>query len=211
MPKPRGREVSTVQRQRILDEAIRLIGRSGYHGFTIQELAQRCNLTNGGQLYYFGSKELLLIAVLEERDRRAAAAIPASLNLARETPESGGYSRPAVLEIFDAIVRRSVADPEVLRLLTVLQSEALDREHPAHDYFQQREARVLAEFANIVAGHAENPQSAARKLLALILGLEQQWLRADQGFDLAVEFVQAVDLLLPGAQAAAAMSKNTHL
>ncbi len=117
MPKPRGREIPTIQRQRILDEAIRLIGRSGYHGFTIQELAQRCDLTNGGLLYYFGSKELLLIAVLEERDRRAAAAIPASLNLARETPESGGYTRPAVLEIFDAIVRRSVAEPEVLRLL----------------------------------------------------------------------------------------------
>jgi AcrR family transcriptional regulator len=210
MPKPRGREVPTIQRQRILDEAIRLIGRSGYHGFTIQELAQRCDLTNGGLLYYFGSKELLLIAVLEERDRRAAAAIPASLNLARETPESGGYTQPAVLEIFAAIVQRSVAEPEILRLITVLQSEALDREHPAHDYFQKREARVLAEFANIVAGHADHPQSAARKLLALIMGLEQQWLRADQEFDLAAEFVQAVDLLLPDTKAAPVKSKNTH-
>src|ERR1700741_3608955 len=55
-----------LRRQQILDEAIRLIGQLGYQGFTVQELALRCSLTKGGLLHYFGSKEQLLVAILEE-------------------------------------------------------------------------------------------------------------------------------------------------
>jgi hypothetical protein len=40
--------------------------------------------------------------------------------------------------VFRAIITRSAARPEIARLDTVLQAEALDRAHPAHDYFQAR-------------------------------------------------------------------------
>src|ERR1700741_5612700 len=63
------------RRAQILDEAIRLIGERGYNRFTIQELAQRCQLSNPGLLHYFGSKEDLLVALLEDRDRRAAEVV----------------------------------------------------------------------------------------------------------------------------------------
>ena len=185
-----------LRRGQILEAAIGLIGQLGYHGFTVQKLAQACALTNGGLLHYFGSKELLLVAILEERDRREAAIIPAELAL--EPAGSGAaYSRTQALRIFHAIVTRSVAQPELLRLLSVLQSEALNRDHPAHDYFLRREAMVLAEFANLLAGLAEDPRGSARGVLALVGGLEQQWLRADHGFDLVAACDQAIALLLP--------------
>jgi AcrR family transcriptional regulator len=60
--------------RRAADQAIRIIGQRGYAGFGIQELAQRCQLTNAGLLYHFGSKDRLLIALLEDRDRRDAVA-----------------------------------------------------------------------------------------------------------------------------------------
>ena len=184
-----------LRRTQILDAAIGLIGQSGYHGFTVQKLAQACALTNGGLLHYFGSKELLLVAILEERDRREAAIVPAELALAPTRAEVG-YSRQEALRVFHAIVARSVAQPELLRLLTVLQSEALNRDHPAYDYFRRRETMVLSEFAYVLAGLAGDPRRAARAIRAVIAGLEQQWLHADQGFDLAAECDAAIALLL---------------
>ena len=193
MERTRRRMDPELRRQQILEAAIGLIGQLGYHGFTVQRLAQACGLTNGGLLHYFGSKELLLVAILEERDRREAAIIPAGLALT-----AGGQGVAAALGVFHAIVARSVAQPELLRLLVVLQSEALNRDHPAHDYFQRREAMVLAEFANVLAGGVAAPRQVARRVLALMTGLEQQWLRADQGFDLVAEWDAAIAVLIGG-------------
>lgn len=190
-----------VRRQQILEEAIRLVGLQGYNGLTIQDLARKCNLTNGGLLYYFGSKEHLLVAILEDRDRRESALVHADIEIEHTTSGKTGYARRTVLRIFRAIVTRSVAQPELLRFYTVLQSEALNREHPAHTFFLRRETMVLGEFAKILAGHADNPSRTARKILALIMGLEQQWLRADMEFDLLAEFDEAIALVLPWAKA----------
>ncbi|WP_165189270.1 TetR/AcrR family transcriptional regulator [Caulobacter soli] len=200
MPQPTRRRMDpALRREQILDAAIRLIGQLGYQGFTVQKLAQACELTNGGLLHYFGSKELLLVAILEERDRREAAIIPVELAAQPATASEAEYSRAAALRVFHAIVARSVAQPELLRLLVVLQAEALNRDHPAHAYFLRREAMVLAEFANVLAGEVGVPRNVARRILAVMTGLEQQWLRADQGFDLIAECDAAIAALLDQA------------
>jgi AcrR family transcriptional regulator len=192
-----------LRRQQILDEAIRLIGQLGYHGFTVHELASKCGLTKGGLLHYFGSKEQLLVAMLEERDRREAVIIPSDVNFQAQTAGAAEYSRETVLQVFHAIAARSAAQPELLRLLVVLQAEALNREHPAHRYFQRRQAMVLNEFAAMLAGHARDPREAARSVFALLDGLEQQWLRAGGEFDLVACCDAAIALLLPPVEAAA--------
>jgi len=189
-----------VRRQQILEAATRLIGLQGYNGLTIHDLARRCGLTNGGLLYYFGSKEQLLIAILEQRDKHEAAIIHADLEKERTAPGEGNYGRKTVLQIFHAVAARSVAEPELLRFRAVLQSEALNPEHPAHAFFLRREAMVLSEFAKALAGHVETPGRAARQILALIRGIEQQWLLADMAFDLVAEFDAAIMLVLPWAK-----------
>ncbi len=189
-----------VRRQQILEAATRLIGLHGYNGLTIQDLAQRCGLTNGGLLYYFGSKEQLLVAILEERDRSEAAIIHADLEIERAASGKANYTRSTVLQTFRAIVTRSVTQPELLRFHSVLRSEALNREHPAYAFFLRREVMVLGEFTKVLAGHVDVPARAARQILALIGGLEQQWLRADMSFDLMVEFDEAITLILPWAK-----------
>lgn len=199
------RDDAEARRRHILDEAIRIIGQRGYHGFTVQQVAQACGLTNGGLLYHFGSKEQLLVAVLEERDRRYARIVSADVDLCAEEAEGTGiYARAAVLQLLRAIMARSVAEPEIMRLFTVLQSEALDAEHPAHAYFRRREAMVLDEFAAMLTGHAPDPRATARQVLALLDGLAQQWLRADGGFDLLAEWDAVMTLLLSPSDTAPA-------
>jgi AcrR family transcriptional regulator len=197
-----------LRRQQILEEAIRLIGLQGYNGLTIQDLARRCGLTNGGLLYYFESKERLLIAILENRDRRETAIIHADIEIERTASGRANYTRHTVLQIFRSIVARSALQPELLRFHTVLQAEALNRDHPAYTYFLRREVMVLRDFAKALTGHVDNPDDAARQILALMAGLEQQWLRADMAFDLTHTFEEAIALVLPWAKA---MTKKDKL
>ena len=67
-PRKRVREDPKVRRSQIVDEAIRIIGEYGYYGFTVQALAERCQLSNAGLLHYFGNKDDLLLALLDEPD-----------------------------------------------------------------------------------------------------------------------------------------------
>lgn len=186
-----------IRRQQILEAGTRLIGLQGYNGLTIQELAKKCGLTNGGLLYYFSSKEQLLVAILEERDRHEAAIIHADLEIEHAGARTAYYAPRSVLQVFRAIVGRSVAQPELLRFHTVLRAEALNPEHPAYQFFLRREAMVLGAFTKILAGHANDAARSARQTLALIEGLEQQWLRADMEFDLMTEFDAAIVAILP--------------
>ncbi len=67
----RGNRLPHAERRRqILDEAVLVIGRHGYYGFSIQDLADRCGLTVAGVLHHFRTKVGLLVALLEDRDRR---------------------------------------------------------------------------------------------------------------------------------------------
>ncbi|CAN7562627.1 helix-turn-helix domain containing protein [Phenylobacterium sp. LjRoot219] len=200
-PFRRARTDPEVRRAQILDAAIRIVGEHGYHGFTVQELAKRCGITNGALLYYFGSKEQLLVAVLEEHDLRMSQTVVAEAGGAAVEAQRSDSSRAAVLELLQAIVVRAAADPALTRLYAVLQQEALDPAHPAHAYFERREQLVLETFALIVAPHVADPPAAARELFAMIEGLEQRWLRARQAFNLVAAWDHAVAKLLPACGA----------
>jgi AcrR family transcriptional regulator len=181
-----------VRRAQILDEAITMIGERGYNGFAVQDLAQRCGLTNGGLLYHFGSKEQLLLAVLNERDRRLAGEVVAVHGQNLRSADRKGAPLSVVLEVLRSIVGRASATPELTRLYGVLQAEALSPLHPAHDYFVAREAGALEWFETLVGPHVANPPAVARQLHALMDGLALQWLRGGRTFDLIATWDQAV-------------------
>jgi AcrR family transcriptional regulator len=177
-----------LRREQIINEAVLLIGERGYYGFGIKELAQRCGLGNAGLLHHFGSKERLLIAVLEARDRSDFAAATNFLRLSGVRYDAGRLGLAAFRDVLSATVEKNSREPELIRLFAVLQAEALNHTHPAHDYFLTREAAILNVFTSALAPYVERPLSVARQLLAQWLGLEQQWLRTDQGFDLVAEW-----------------------
>ena len=185
------------RRAQILDEAIRIVGERGYFGFTVQELAQRCGVSNAGLLYHFASKELLLIAMLEEFQRREGEALGPLLALAEQAAAHGETSPAAAADLLRTMAARGGEHPEIGRLSLVLGSESLDPAHPAHAFFRAREKMVLTFFTQLVAPYVEAPSSTARQLLALMEGLGQQWMREDQGFDIQAEWIRAFAAVVP--------------
>lgn len=191
-PKRSRTQEAEVRRARILDLAITMIGARGYHGLSVHDLAQRCGLTNGGLLYHFGSKEQLLLAVLEEHDRRLTGEMIAQLGPELRSAKRSAAPLNVVLEVLRSIVQRANANPELTRLYAVLQAEALDPAHPAHAYFVAREATTLDGFAVLAGPHVADPPAAARQLHALMDGLALQWLRSRCAFNIVAAWDHAV-------------------
>jgi AcrR family transcriptional regulator len=167
------------RRALIVDEAIRLIGERGYYGFGLQELAERCGVSKPGLLHHFGSKDRLLIAVLEARDVDNELSVPIA---------EGDLSGPdAIRAALRVIIARNAARPELLRLFVTLRAEAINPAHPAHAYMVRNEGAKIDILAMHLAGATPAPRLLARCVVAIVSGLEEQWLREGMGFDLAAE------------------------
>ncbi|MCE7796001.1 TetR/AcrR family transcriptional regulator [Sphingobium sufflavum] len=191
---PRSRMNKDLRREAILTEAIRALSEKGYHGFSINELARRCGLTTAGILHHFGSKQGLLIALLDMRDRLDQQAIlPLLAPEDRRVPST----RDSCLTTLRAIMARNAEQPEIIRLYAILRTEAVVPDHPAFTFFRTREMAVLNVFRDMVSDLVPDPLSTARQILALIGGLEMQWLRESRIFDLVAEWDSAISKILP--------------
>ncbi len=120
-------------RRAILEAAMALYARRGVKGTGLAAIGQAAGVTHAGVLYHFGSSRGLLLAVLEERDRR----------FWRETAEQWeGRSGLEALRQVPRLAEWNLANWELAKLFTVLESENLDEEDEAHRYFVERRRRV---------------------------------------------------------------------
>lgn len=190
------RENPQVRRSQIVDEAIRIVGEFGYYGFTVQALAERCDLSNAGLLHYFGSKDSLLLALLDEIERREEEAIAPLLATLEDRPPIAGNKQARLLQVMEAMAARAAQAPEQTRFLAVLQAEALEPTHPAHDWFAQRDAETIALLLRLIDPATAKPHAMTRYLISILRGLTGQWLRDRDGFDLVQEFSDAAKRML---------------
>lgn len=160
------------RREQLLVAATALISERGYRGLSLQDVADACDLTMPGVLHHFPSKDALLVAVLERRDALDAAALAQRL----------GPGRHDLATVCAAVVDRNAGQREVVRLYAVLEAESLDPAHPASAYFAARQEEALAFFAEH-APEGGDARAVARRTLALLDGLQLQWLR-EPGLDL---------------------------
>lgn len=189
------REEAAARRELILAEAIQLMGLRGYRGFTLQQLAKQCELTNGGVLHHFPSKEAVLSGVLEELERRMATGVSAYVaeNLGR--PGDGQWSRDAVLLVLRGMLIQSLHNADALRVLTMLQIEAWDPGHPAHHRMRRSTQSTFEQLSALFESISDNPQRTARQALAMLNGLYLLWLD-DASFDLMEEWDGAIEKIL---------------
>jgi AcrR family transcriptional regulator len=199
--------LAAVRRAQVIEEAIHLIGRAGFHGFTIQQLGRRCGLTNGGVLYHFPSKEDLLAEVIDEVTRRDSDAI-SDLIAQAITEQPSTSSRDDVATMLRVIVSHSSQHPELARLLAVLRAETIDTDHPAHRALREASRRALQRYHSLLTPICEDPLSMARRIDALMNGLTMQWLCEDQSFDLLTEWDRAMAAILPSPTPHAASPRN---
>src|SRR5918997_1806475 len=115
---------------------------------------------------------------------------------------------PAAASLAAAVTElaaRHEAAPAFIRLYTVVAAESIDPEHPAHAYFVERYRRSRGDFAAWIANEQRegrlsesiDPDTLARLLVAILDGLELQYLLEPVAGDIArplAEFFNFVDM-----------------
>ncbi|WP_256695586.1 MULTISPECIES: TetR/AcrR family transcriptional regulator [Actinomyces] len=199
----RPRAGSEDKRARILNEAVVLFGEHGYAGTSLADIANAADISKAGLLHHFSSKDELFAKVLERRDREDALSIlvesPAVDDDATEVPvdtvgnldtlEVAGVAdldgNPwALLERYIELLERNVAHRDLTAIYTATAVSVLDAEHPAHRWMANHLNGAVERFeSSFEAGKTAglvDPQMpsrlVARSLVALIDGLQLQWL-----------------------------------
>lgn len=176
---------TAAKRAEILDAALRLIAENGYGGATVQQIADAVGLTKAGVLHHFGSRDGLLLAVLDRRDE---------VDVRYESTDD-------FVEGFLAVVRHNTEVPGLVALYAAMSGE------PASDaarrrFFEHRYAVIVGRFqASIEAKQAAGTISTvydastlARLLVAAADGLQTQWL-LDPTLDMARHLETLVALI----------------
>ena len=199
----RPRAGSEDKRARILNEAVVLFGEHGYAGTSLADIANAADISKAGLLHHFSSKDELFAKVLERRDREDALSIlvesPAVDDDATEVPvdtvgnldtlDVAGVSdldgNPwALLERYIELLERNVAHRDLTAIYTATAVSVLDAEHPAHRWMANHLNSAVERFessfeAGKTAGLVDPKMPSrlvARSLVALIDGLQLQWL-----------------------------------
>ena len=187
--KPHG--TTAAKRERILEAAMAVFGAYGYHKGALVEVADRAGMTHAGVLHHFGSKEGLLVAVLQYRDGEAVAGIDA-----REQVEG-----PTFLGHIVETVRQNTERRGVVQAYTVLAGESVTDGHPAQEYFRDRLGTLRHKIEGVLAEVAENPdpvelRDAANALIAVMDGLQVQWLLNPDDVDMPRAVSMVLETLL---------------
>ena len=191
-----GYAVGRRRRAQILADATRLFARDGYGDTSLQDIATAVGVSKSTLLHHYPSKELLLSAVLTERD----SAINENQGF------SGAASAGEVLRsIPDGAARSAQDEPGLIEVYAVLSCEAVPAAYPAHDYFATRFANALEYFTELfrlaqVDGDLpadRDPVHEATWLIAMWDGLQYQWLYDRERLDIATHLRAHLDDVLP--------------
>lgn len=185
--RPKGAAGTGETRERIVASAAELFAERGFHATPMTAIATASGLSQTGLLHHFATKEDLLAAVLEERDLRDLA----SLSARRGTPARGWE----VLDDMVELVRLNAGREAMVRLFTSLAGEAIDAGHPGHDWLRRHHASAVESLTRALSDAVADGTAApdlpaatiARQFVALMDGLQLQWLMAPADVDMAAD------------------------
>jgi AcrR family transcriptional regulator len=182
---------SDAARERVVAAALKAIAAEGYQGSSLARIAADAGLSQAGLLHHFPSKEELLVAVLAERDR---------LDGARFHLAEAGFQGLAALDRLIQLVEHNTLVPGLVQAFTVLAGESVTDQHPARTWFQDRYPRRRANIAaalraGIDAGEIRpdvDCDALAAEIIAMMDGLQLQWLLDPDGIDMATTFADYI-------------------
>jgi AcrR family transcriptional regulator len=167
----------TLRQLEVLGAATRVFSEHGYRAGTIAQIASAAGLSQAGLLHHFPSKDAMLMAVIALRRQE-------NLELFSAEVDQGTMVVDAIMSVMRANARK----PELMRLFAVLSTEALNRDHPAHQFFigfyalqlsDIAEATVLDQAAGLVRDDID-AHEIARLILASADGARYQSLLGDR-------------------------------
>ncbi|KOU61266.1 TetR family transcriptional regulator [Streptomyces sp. MMG1533] len=176
---------SAERRAEIVRAALEVIAERGYRGASLAAVAERVGLTQQGLLHYFPTKDALLVAVLEERDKWDAVPV--------------GQWRTDLLA---ALVEYNAMRPGIIQTFSALLGESVTEGHPARGYFTERYAQVRTNMAAVLRAeygdrlpNGLTPERTAPLLVAVMDGLQYQWLLDPESVDMPGAFRDFLTLL----------------
>jgi len=162
------------RRQEIVHAAAQVFAERGYNGGSLRSIGERVGVSSASLVQYFGTKEGLLAAVLEE--------------WARESRPAGadGLRGLAWMRSMREAMAYNVAHRGLIELFLTLTAEATNPAHPARTFVQHRYATVVAEHqrhlheavadGEIAPMGEAGVEQEARLFVAAMDGIELQWL-----------------------------------
>lgn len=198
---PRSRPETLARRRDILDASIEIFGSKGFTGGTLQEIADQVNMTHAGILHHFGSKDALLLEVLKHRDETDVADLEE-----KHIPDG--------MDLFRHLVRTAFANahrPGIVQAYAVLSAESVTDDNPGREFFERRYRTLRAEVAHafsVVCAERgidapSTVDSASASILAVMDGLQVQWLLDRSSVDLARASEFAIEAIVGSVLSAA--------
>ncbi len=192
---PRSRPETIERRKDILEAALEIFGAKGYNKGPLAEIAEQVGMTHAGILHHFGSKDELLLEVLRYRDESDVA-------------ELEQHHIPTGIELFRHLVRTAFANADragIVQAYTVLSAESVTDNHPAKDYFDERYRTLRREVAEAftivclergVRVDEDRIKRASASILAVMDGLQVQWLLEDSSVELGPATMFAIEAIV---------------
>ncbi|WP_341976619.1 TetR/AcrR family transcriptional regulator [Microbacterium sp. LWO13-1.2] len=191
-PARRGPYAKTTPRKaEIVAAATATFAAHGYQSGSLRQIAKQLELSLGAVMHHFPTKVSLLAAVLEQED----ASDP---DVAKRSRADGFI--PTILEM----VARNKRRQELVRMFSIVSSEATNSDHEAHAWLVRRYTRVTAMYADLIDYDRELGRLAdgrdSEVLAAVVIGgwegIQVRWL-ADGSDPVEMMRVFLVDLLHP--------------
>lgn len=187
------RQATAERRAEILRAAANTFGSKGYKNGSLAEVAEQVGITHAGVLHHFGSKEQLLVEVLEYRDKE-------------DVRDLEGQHIPDGIALFRHLVRTARMNVErrgIVQGYSVLTGESVTENHPARGWVTHRFQVLRAEIAAAIVAVGpdvprETAQSAASAIIGVMDGLQVQWL-LDDDVDLPTSTQFAIEAILAAA------------
>ncbi|MFC4942199.1 TetR/AcrR family transcriptional regulator [Pseudonocardia sp. GCM10023141] len=199
----RPRAGTAERREEILRAAINTFGSKGYHNGSLAEVADQVGMTHAGVLHHFGSKNQLLIAALQYRDRM-------------DVEHLDGQHIPSGADLFRHLAKTAGLNADrrgIVQAYAVLTGEAVTEGHPASEWVRQRFAGLRVEIVEALCEMVreagvepvdEAPlDRAASAVIGVMDGLQNQWLLDPTAVDLAATTAEAIDAIVASVVARA--------
>ena len=191
------REETARKRREILRAATEVFGSKGYTKGSLADIAEQVGMTHAGVLHHFGSKDALLLEVLVYRDET-------------DVEHLEGRHIPGGLDLFRHLVttaRLNEQRPGIIQAFAVLSAESVTDDHPAKEFFRKRYETLRGEVKEALTEicDTEDPPTAealdfaTASIIAVMDGLQIQWLLAPEQIRLAQSSAFAIDAILAAA------------
>ena len=160
------------RRAEIIDAAMKVFAEQGFNSLSLRQIAEAVGVSHTLLRHHFGTKDTILQAVLTRREETEARW------------RADLFAEHGLLEALPRIMEHNAAIPGLIQLDSLMRAEAVNPDHPAHEYVIGLARRFRAQLrADLAAAQAAGRIRAdldleltATQLVALIEGVQSEWL-----------------------------------